>query len=114
MVTAEENGTVTAVATAQDGSGVTGSLLITISNNPVGISNSLATEKVQIFPNPVTDKLNVKTAAPNAKLVIYNCLGSVIYELSVAGKETTIDVSSYAHGVYYIKVNNAAVQKFVK
>ena len=43
LVTATDNGTITAVATANDGSGVSGSLLITISNQIVPVTSIVVT-----------------------------------------------------------------------
>jgi hypothetical protein len=89
---------------------------ITITNNPViGISDPLLTaDNITIYPNPVTDKLYVKMISSNSNIVIYNCIGTIIHQVIVNGAETTIDVSSYARGVYFIKVNDSDAQKFVK
>jgi len=116
LVTAQQDGTVKVVATAQDGSNVKGEMQITITNNPViGISDPLLTaDNITIYPNPVTDKLYVKMISSNSNIVIYNCIGTIIHQVIVNGAETTIDVSSYARGVYFIKVNDSDAQKFVK
>jgi hypothetical protein len=69
---------------------------------------------VSIYPNPVVDQLTVNLSSTNSKVAIYSSLGSKMEEVLVKGNRTTFNVSSYARGVYFIKVNNDTVVKFVK
>ncbi|MCB8998942.1 MAG: Ig-like domain-containing protein [Bacteroidales bacterium] len=113
LLTAGTNGTVTVKATALDWMGVEGSLEITISGQTVGVAAKSATS-VKIYPNPVGDELNIMLAAPGAKIAIYNSLGSKIHEQMVNEANVKIDVSNYTHGLYFIKVNNDTILKFIK
>jgi len=70
---------------------------------------------VKIFPNPTKNNLNITTTASLQKTIIYNLLGTKVYEQPY---NETIDVSTLAKGMYVVKFytdNNAVfVEKFVK
>lgn len=112
LLTAVADGTVTVTAKAKDGSGITASLVITI-DQPVGLSSKLA-QTVNVYPNPVVNELNVSFTTPKATVALYNSLGRKVQEVFVNGSQVKVDVSSYASGVYFVKVNNDKVVKFVK
>jgi hypothetical protein len=80
----------------------------------VSAVSSNKVNSVKIYPNPVVDDLNVFLNQPNSKITIYNSVGSKIDELNVQGNFIKVDVSGYAHGMYYVKVNNDSVVKFIK
>jgi len=103
-------GTVTVVGKDPVDPTVKGEMVIDIA---VGVKEDLANQ-FNIYPNPVTNELNVEMTSVNSKVVIFNSLGSKIHEVMVNGLTTTIDVSNMARGVYYIQVNDSAAQKFVK
>jgi hypothetical protein len=85
-----------------------------ISRTMVSAVSSNKVNSVKIYPNPVVDDLNVFLNQPNSKITIYNSVGSKIDELNVQGNFIKVDVSGYAHGMYYVKVNNDSVVKFIK
>ncbi|MDF1572033.1 MAG: T9SS type A sorting domain-containing protein [Bacteroidales bacterium] len=79
--------------------------------------NGIPSEKangIKVYPNPATDLLNVTFPTENAKVVIYNSIGRKIEEVFVEGRMITFDVSDYVNGLYFVKVNDNAIVKFVK
>ncbi len=61
---------------------------------------------VQLFPNPVTDKLNIRlsnNSETNFKVELFNLLGKKILSESKEGINNSIDLSKYASGVYLLK-----------
>jgi len=73
------------------------------------------TASVKLYPNPAVNELKVSQIPANSKILIYNSLGKKLTETIVKGSsETTFDVSSYPHGIYFVKVNNNVAQKFIK
>jgi len=70
-----------------------------------------------IVPNPASSHITV-TAANNFHTVeVLGFLGQTIYSQSNIGNKTTLDVSNYANGVYFVRViseNGVSVNKFVK
>jgi hypothetical protein len=76
---------------------------------------------LRVFPNPTNDLLNFRTSGANpiSGYQIIDYTGRVIGEGSVEGlSEGTIDVSTYANGVYFISAltqnNERVVTRFIK
>ena len=61
---------------------------------------------IEIYPNPATSSIvlsNKKSAfSADDKFQIYNITGKKIYTSNIIAKETNIDVSSYAKGLYLL------------
>jgi hypothetical protein len=118
LITAISSGTVIATATATDGSGVSGSLIITISNIPDSISKTINNSKILVYPNPVTDLLYIlSTGSSFNKILIFDIAGIIVYEKINASELSFIDVSDFSKGMYLVQFkdqNNTATAKFVK
>jgi len=84
-----------------------------VKSGATGIS-SKNVSGVKVYPNPVVDILKVSFTTPNAKVAIFNSVGHIMESFIAEGTETTIDVSSYSRGLYFVKVNDDSVVKFVK
>jgi len=72
-----------------------------------------------IYPNPVSDKLNIDLSNANTNNVvsIYNLLGQLQFTSMLTNDSETIDVSFLAKGVYVIEIksqNSISQQKFIK
>jgi Secretion system C-terminal sorting domain len=86
---------------------------------PVGIDEIEAMDDIQVFPNPATDWLQIKTEIPeiqDSRFVIMNMMGVELAKgrLTPGGQ---IDVSSLAPGMYllYIRIKDRIlVKKFSK
>ena len=72
---------------------------------PVGISNA-GSAQVRVYPNPVTDKLNIELQE-KAELVILNAVGAVVYKTAADAGANTIDLTSYAPGLYMLRLSNS-------
>jgi hypothetical protein len=74
---------------------------------------------LKVYPNPVLDWLYI-AATPDKKFSaeIYNVLGKKVFERKLPDKPIrAIDVSSFANGIYFIRLNdgkNMRAAKFVK
>ena len=65
--------------------------------SPMNAIDDLRTEKAAtIFPNPVVEKLYIKTDFPTEKFVLYNSQGAVLLET----KEMEVDCSDFPSGLY--------------
>jgi len=85
VLTARGNGQVLVVASAQDGSGVSGSILIEVSNQPTGTTPIALTDgQYRIYPNPLQEVLNLElelpNAAPDARLQIFDFAGRLLLD----------------------------------
>lgn len=83
-----------------------------------GIKKSFEFSNIELFPNPVENKLNIRTTSihtPNTKVEIHNNLGQLMYQQSFSYE---IDISSWKSGFYYISIitNGQSVyrNKFLK
>lgn len=101
------NGTVTVIATANDISGTSGSKVITLSNQSVGI-NEATKQNVKVYPNPVQNQLFIELATEQvAEVEIIDISGKVVRHISEANIKS-IDVSMLNKGLYILKVNSEA------
>lgn len=88
----------------------------------VGIADIFAVDHVpvEIYPNPATTQFTL-SVEPDAEIVRYEILsleGMVLRSGDVLDLETSIDISQYASGMYFIRVYDADgeshVEKWVK
>lgn len=68
------------------------------------VDTNIAQNNIEIH---LSDKVN--------QILIYNQLGQIVFDLkNVNSKTLKIDTESLANGIYYIKVGNYKIQKFIK
>ncbi|MBN2519805.1 MAG: T9SS type A sorting domain-containing protein [Bacteroidales bacterium] len=112
-----DNGTVTVIASATDGSGVTEEMEITITNQIVGIEKN-NTSIVKLYPNPVNDILYFELNDEVCQIEIYNIQGLLLRLYKPESKTGFINVSGYPEGVYYLCIkysnNNRRNSLFIK
>ncbi|MCL2073099.1 MAG: T9SS type A sorting domain-containing protein [Marinilabiliaceae bacterium] len=81
--------------------------------NETNISSNFA-----IFPNPVTDRLNViNSTKQKVQVEIYNSIGLMVYVNKIDDLDFEIDITSLSSGIYTIRLTSArgsSTQKFVK
>ncbi len=85
------------------------------------ISENLATSetnkstKVQVYPNPATDVLNITKVSANSNYMIFNMAGQVVAKGKVV--DSKVQVNKLEKGVYFISIDdNGSVSKakFIK
>ena len=75
-----------------------------INFNTLGV-DQFTKDEIDIFPNPVTSKLQVNLKViEQAQLSILNIEGKKVLELQLLKKLNEIDMSNLSNGVYFIKV----------
>ncbi|HWY13023.1 MAG TPA: T9SS type A sorting domain-containing protein [Bacteroidia bacterium] len=70
-----------------------------------------------IFPNPSNDQLKINSNVFSAKIIIVNALGKIIYESNTEYYGTSLDVSQFENGLYFVQmINDGTIQtkKFIK
>jgi len=93
---------------------------IRISNGPLGNLDFRDSMFVKVYPNPVTNSLNVSLSQRENKIEIalYSVLGQRLLKRSFTSrKEIEIDVSSLQSGVYFLEVaigNRTETLKLIK
>lgn len=109
LLTPAGNGSVWVKATANDGTGISDSVNITISNQTIGLAEE-GNLSFTIYPNPVEDVLKVEADSPVENITIYSITGRVMTNLSV--REGEVNVSELSAGTYIIRatVNGESVE----
>jgi hypothetical protein len=111
LLTATGDGTVTVTATANDDSGITGSTIITISNQTVGISE-LGDNNNFIYPNPTTDYITID--AKIKKILIYSLDGKVMLSSHSGYPNEKLNVSSLPSGSYILQMIDFDGKKYTE
>ncbi|MCU7552738.1 alginate lyase family protein [Chitinophagaceae bacterium LB-8] len=64
--------------------------------------------KVVVYPNPVTDILNIKLESleTDATVQVYNTNGAVVYTKRLTSLTQALSLKELASGIYYVRVNN--------
>ncbi len=80
----------------------------------VNVAEFNANKPVNVFPNPSTGLVNIQNAE-NSVIQVYNVVGSLMMEFNNNLNNTSIDLSSFAEGTYYIQVrtDNQVISKQV-
>jgi len=67
-----------------------------------------------IYPNPANDKLYIESEWLNHTVEIFDINGKCIINQIIDTNITMIDISNVIQGVYFVKISNEVVGKFVK
>lgn len=102
LLEAGTNGTVEVVATATDGSGVSGSTVITITNQTVGIAPITENAAYQIFPNPTQDFITILGNESITEVRIFALDGKLVK--TIQAPQQQISVADLPTGSYIVKV----------
>ena len=104
--------TSTIVVTAEDGTQMTYTLNFSTST---GIGNTIA-NSIRVYPNPVSDMLNVVVPDLNSKMdiTISNMLGQKIMMLQTNEPHSYIDLSALKPGMYFIRMRTDQFEKVSK
>ena len=108
LLAALNDGIDTVVATANDGSGVTGMKAISISNQGNSINYIDLTNKVLIYPNPVKNELNIdiiNTTILPENITITDIRGKVVYHITKVTAHQKLDVASLESGMYFVNLS---------
>ncbi len=84
----------------------------------VGIDEVSISEKVEIFPNPATDQITVKSNKNIKSIEVLNLIGQTVIEISndYNTSEIIINLSGNEAGLYFVKVNyekSAVLRKLI-
>ncbi len=82
-----------------------------------GMTEAQEQEGIEIYPNPVLDKLHVRGLADPALARIYNIHGQLLLMTRVEGASTEIDLTDLNMGVYLISFETASgvvMRRFLK
>jgi hypothetical protein len=80
------------------------------------LSNSVITidKSVGIYPNPAKDIVNIKANSLIKSIEIYDVQGRIIQSKLTNEENSTIDVSSFTNGIYFLKIKTEMGEKVEK
>lgn len=79
-------------------------------------NDNFSLSNLEIYPNPTNDILNFKSSNIFKKVIIFDSLGRVVYELN-ASNLTECNISELKKGIYTLKISsdkNAIIKKIIK
>jgi uncharacterized protein YjdB len=118
LITAVSNGTVTAKASATDGSGVYGTLFIAITNQANPVSKSYKVPEVLIYPNPAHEFVNIRIVEPTLVpdfLRIINLSGKVVFQNKVKPDSRDFQIPiNLVRGVYIVVMGSVNLIQFTQ
>lgn len=97
--------------------------------NPAIVTNTFTTEFVEtlgvsnfkkndfvVYPNPATNELFIHSKTNNTidAVVLVDVLGKTIYQEVVKATFSTIDISSFQKGIYFLKVTHNGYEETIK
>ncbi len=83
----------------------------------LGIADKELKNQFTIFPNPVKDRLTIQTEISDYNVEIFSVLGKQIRFKNGLINQSTLDISSFKNGIYFLKISNEQGSfslKFVK
>ncbi|GEM_PF-1411760 len=69
-----------------------------------GVAEDKTSSRVNAYPNPGKDELNIRTALQNAHVEIYDLSGKLIHKQQITDNITPINTTSWPSGTYIWKV----------
>lgn len=79
--------------------------------------NDWSGSMAQIYPNPVSNILNIESKGTIDEVILYNLNGQITTRQEIHAKQAKLDVSSLAKGIYILKIfteNHVQTVKMVK
>ncbi|MEA3444355.1 MAG: CotH kinase family protein, partial [Bacteroidota bacterium] len=74
----------------------------------IGISEKLAESNITVFPNPVKKTLFIRVPDGTVSVAkLFSAEGNMVFEKSISGWQSKIDVSELSAGCYYLKIHTA-------
>ncbi len=80
-------------------------------STPTGIEEP-QTFTAAVYPNPASDQINILCGdnSTGAQIEIIDAMGNVVYTSTVlSGNSAVVDVSQFASGIYFVRVNKGSV-----
>ncbi len=77
-------------------------------------TDTFALNDLHLYPNPVKNKVSISNSSIIDTVAITSVLGQEILRKSVNDLQTEIDLSSFANGIYFVKVSANEQEKIIK
>jgi len=98
---------------AIDNFSITEMIADTTDSIPTGIDLAQLDMKLSVYPNPMTNIVNIQGSVPGSKAQIYSINGNLVQELTLSNS-SFVDVSEFETGVYFLRTAENQVIRLVK
>ncbi len=91
--------------------------MITETTTNTGINGYDLESSVNLYPNPTASNVTISAQGMMESVSMYDVYGKLISTIKVEGTTTTVDLSSYASGVYFARItteNGVVTKRIVK
>lgn len=108
--TVSSNGEYAVIVTTDYCSDISDCVLI----NDVGLFENNNLAEVSIYPNPTNKSFIIglnDEVKENTSITIHDITGKILKEHTLLLKETTIDISNFSNGVYFVRIMEDGVEK---
>jgi len=108
ILSAVSNGTVTVTATANDASGISNAVVITISGQQLTSISMINADEVVVYPNPTSSVINIALSGnfEEYTLILYSIEGKEVINIAASKVTEQLDIQHLNKGVYYLRVMN--------
>ncbi len=88
--------------------------ILSVVTSGAGINEFLKENLFSIFPNPATNKINIKAEVKliGSSFTIYDNIGNALIKGKITGINTAIDLSNLSNGIYLLSVGEHLKQTF--
>ena len=117
IITPQVSNNYTVVGT--DENGCTGSAVLTLVVDPcTGVKEIGSAGSINVHPNPTNGQIHItRNSALPATVQVTDVTGRVILNQQAASNQLSVDMTSFARGVYYVQIieqNNIITKKIIK
>ncbi len=71
-------------------------------------------QPITVFPNPSQSIVNISNMRKGQEILIYNSIGNCLFKAEAEGSSVPVDISGFPEGIYLVKVDNEAADRFIK
>ena len=73
-------------------------------------------EAIKVYPNPAKDKITIESQAPLHEnyITVFSANGMVMLEQSLTECETTINISKFPSGIYFVRFSNEKIVEVIR
>lgn len=93
---------------------VTSNTLSTVAAGALLENETTSASGFAVYPNPAKTFIKIPSTEAGILLTIYNHLGQPVATTTTQSGQTTIDISKLANGLYYLKIRDGKMTRFVK
>lgn len=69
------------------------------------VEDNMVAKNISIYPNPTTGIFTIAGNVKNATVNVMSITGKVVYQNTISGNNTTIDLSNNAKGLYFVSIS---------